>query len=545
MLISYLRIALRNIQKQRLNSTIILLGLAFGLSLFILAFTYSDFHFTFDTFHRHIDRIHIINRIIPTADEGELHESFTPTPMLNLIWQNFPEIEDATRMMPVDTRVMFNPEQPEKRFYESGVKFVDPNFLSFFDFELISGDPGIVLTQPQSLVITRSAAKKYFGEKDPIGKILKVDMGNSELRITGVLEDVPKSSSIEFDFLVSTASMDWIEDWNQYGTSFVFLSEGVDPMSLDRKFPEFVQNHIQDFNHKDIRLYLHPFRKAHLIASDTDVNGDFYSMPAMILSIILTNAIVLLVIVCLNFMNLSTARYTTRAREVGMRKVFGSERTQLMRQFLGESILLAFIALPLAFALFELIRPVFLALVDPEVELSIWQRPVVGLICIAITLVVGLVSGSYPAFFLSSFKPVDVLRKNVKTGTGGTRARKTLIVVQFALSALLIVSTLVATQQIDFLLNVDLGYDRQNVMVLPFKSTDDPDFESLKHALLRRIDIKAVTVSSDLPFDWNAQRLVRSEGLSNDEALIMDVYSVGFDFAETMGLGIIRGRTFS
>ncbi len=543
MLKNYLKITLRNILKHKGYSSIIILGLAVGIALFILAVLYTDIHLRFDRFHRHADRIHALVRSYSTTDGSDYHTMKIPAPIVQMMKDEFPEIDCATRFFHESARII---RHDEKKFYEERVWYADPNFLTFFSFDLISGNPEMVLETPNSVVITESMALKYFGTEDPLGQTLTINRnGITELMITGISKDIPVNSSIQFDFLVSSRTFDWLELREVECTAFFKLAPGTEPIKLQEKFPAFVASLLPDLQRHGEQLTLFPLTDIHL--HSLHILHHFAQQcesPDQIF-LILGTGIALLLIVCVNFMNLSTARYMTRIKEVGLRKVVGASRFQLIQQFLGESVLLSLCALPVALLFYEIIRPTFLSYIGLVTDLTIWENPILMTILLAVTIGVGLGAGSYPAFFLSAFKPISMFKEHTSTGIKGGRARKILVIIQFTLTILLIIFSLVMRKQFLYLSQLDLGYDRSHVAVLEVHPEMFDRLETLKQELLQHPEIIAAGGANGYPFNWGHEEDVQTEGMSDEDAFPMKTYHVDYGFIEALDMQVTRGRSFS
>jgi len=543
MLKSYLKIALRNIKKQKVYSIITMSGLILGLAVFILFALMNEFIANFDLFHEKTDRIYSVVQVLPGGVEGEKHSAITPAPLLPAILSEFPEIEDATRFFPAGRMIV---KSQDKIFYETGIKFVDPNFLSIFTFKMIMGNPETALSKPYSIVLTKDAALKYFGEENPVGKSLTLDK-KIDVIVTGITENVPHNSSIVYKFLVSMETAktlySWMDDWkvnNQ--AAFLLLAKGYEPLQLKEKFSTIINKYYADSPDSPKRFYLHPLPDFFLKSEGIDTQWRTGGVSFIVLWII---AVLLLVIACINFMNLSTARFVTRANEVGMRKVIGAHRMQLIRQFLGESILMALISLPAAILLYALMRPVYSTYIDSFFDISLWDNPQVLILLVVVTILTGFFAGCYPAFYLSAFKPVQVLKGKLQSGKKGGRLRKTLVVIQFTFSIILILLTIISIKQNKHNLNVNLGYDRNRVVAVEISGEARDNLEILKKELVRHKDIISVSAATALPIEWDTKRMVLQEGVGKDESLNMNFYGVDYGFTGMLGIEIVEGRSFS
>jgi len=543
MLKNYFTIAFRNLKKQKAYSAITLSGLTLGLGVFIIFALLVEFVANSDMFHENADRLYAVVQVLPGGVEGEQHSAITPAPFLPALLHEFPEIESGTRFFPAGRKIV---NHADKVFYENRLRFVDPSFLTMFSFKMIKGDAETALAAPYSIVLTESMALKYFGDEDPIGKSLTLD-NEIDVRVTGVTEDVPPDSSITYQFLVSMetskALYSWMDDWRENNqASFLLLSEGYDPAQMEVKFSTILDKYFVETPDAPQRLYLHPLKDFFLNSQDIDC---YWSSGGANFPVLWIIAALLLLIACFNYMNLSTARHVTRAREVGMRKVIGASRSSLIKQFLGESLLMSLLALPAAILVYELLRPAFIAYIDDFVSLSLWDSPRILMLIGAVTLLTGLFAGSYPAFYLSAFRPLRVLKGNLQFAKKGGRFRKTLVVAQFVFSIILIVITVVSVKQTQHNRSVNLGFDRSNILALEIAGEARDNLESLSKTLAQHKDIVAVSASAGVPIGWDTQQLVLPEGQTEENKINMNVYGIDYNFVELLDLGLVQGRSFT
>jgi len=540
---SYIKTGLRSLHRNKGNSIIIILGLALGMALFILAVLFTDIHLGFDRFHEDAGRIYALVRNYSTGDGPDHHTMKIPAPVLPMMRGRFPGIEDMTRFFHESGRII---GRNGKKFYENRVWYGDQNFFAFFSFDLISGNPDRVLNSPNSVVITESTALKYFGDEDPVGQSLTINRsGITRLTVTGICRDLPVDSTLQFDFLVSSDTFAWLEDRDVESTVFLKLEQGINPRRIEAKFPDFVSSRLPLLQKHEEQLTLFPFTQIHMHSWHIMHHFQMRSLHPTLLFGILGTSVIFLLIVMVNFMNLSTARYLKRVREVGIRKVVGASRGQLVRQSLGESVLKSICALPLAVILFELIRPTFLSYVGLQTHLSIWKDPLLMVLLLIMTVSIGLLAGSYPAVFLSRFQSLSILKEYISTGIKGNRVRKLLVVLQFSLSILLIIFSLVMGRQLHYLSDLDLGYDRSHVAVLEVHPEMSDRLPALKEELLRHSEIEAVGGANGYPFNWAHEEDVRTAGMVDAEAFPMKTYHVDYGFIEALDIQVTRGRSFS
>jgi ABC-type antimicrobial peptide transport system permease subunit len=543
MIKNYIRIALRNIKRQKIYSLITMSGLILGLSVFIMFALLSDFTSNFDSCHKNADSIHAVVQVLHSPQEGEQHSAIIPSPMVPALLSEFPEIEKASRFFPPGRMVV---TYRDKIFYESGIRFIDADFLSIFSFKMIAGEKESVLSQANSLVMTEDMAFKYFGEGDPVGKTLTLD-NKIDVVVTGITENPPNNSSVVYDLLVpmdtARSLYKGLDDWSMNNqAAFLLLSEGSDPAALEEKFSTFIDKYFPDSQESPERLYLHSLKDFFLGSEGIE---SYWGGGRISYVAIWAVAVLLLIIACINFMNISTARYITRAQEVGMRKVVGASRSQLIKQFLGESLIMALIAMPIAILLYEFLRPVFAANLGQIFDISITDSPHVLVLVLGVTILTGIFAGSYPAFFLSASQPVLVFQKRLVTGKKGGRFRKFLVVVQFTFSIILILMTVISVKQSRYNMHVDLGFDRSQIVAVTISDESRDKLEILKNELMHGKDIISVSASAALPMEWNTESRVLPEGAVEEEAVPMNVYSVDIGLIEMLDIPIVQGRNFS
>ncbi len=537
---NYLLTTLRNLKKHKLYSGINIFGLSVGLTIFILAATFFSFHLSFDTFHKDSERIYVVSAERSPGNGVHQKDFYTHMPLANLMQQNFPEIESAT-LFRVHFREIFR--YKETVLYENNVLFTEPNFFKVFTYLVIEGDKENPLAEPHSVVLTESAAKKYFGEENPIGKILEASIGETPLLVTAIVKDCPLNSSKRFNVLVSLPE-NYMKDWRIAGSTYTFvkLKPGVNAGLLESKFPSFVEEFVPLQKESKVSLSLFPLEDIHL--RSMGINSGFDVTPIFQFYLVVGIAVGLLIIVAINFMVLSTSRFSNRAKEVGVRKVIGANKGQLICQYIGESVTLALLALLLAFLLFELIRSAFIAMIG-DLELIFWQNPLVLLITVCVTLLVGVVSGIYPAFFLSSFEPNLIFKNQFTTRISGAKFRKGLVTFQFALAFIMIAFTLAGMKQLDMLAKVDLGYSRKNIITIPVNNAFYKKFDVLERELKQNPDIAMVASAHVLPFSWGRQDKMRPEGTGKNETESIYSYPCGYNFIEAIDIKIVNGRSFS
>ncbi len=542
MLKNYLKTAIRNLRKYKGYSFINITGFAIGIACCILIMLWVADELSFDAFHGKSDRLFRVVEEQPYAGGEIFRVAVTPGPLGPSLEEEYPEVAAACRLT-IAPRFLIR--YGDKRFYESGLGMADPSFWKMFDFPLVKGDRERVFARMNSIVISESAAEKYFGDEDPLEKSLRLE-NMFDLIVSGVMEDVPENSHLQFDFVMPFKLLEFggqrIDVWgNNSFYTYVELAENVDPVSADEKIRSAITKHLPE---SDTTCHLQPLRRIHLhsdYVADLGGHGDIRYV--YIFSLV---ALLVLVIACINFMNLATARSGNRAREVGMRKVSGAYRGHLIRQFLGESVLYALIAFVLALGFVFLTAPAFGRLAGKSLSLNFSQNleMLAGLIGIAV--VAGLGAGIYPAVYLSGFDPVRVLRGSMLAGPKGSLLRRTLVVGQFALSIGLIISSLVVGSQLNFIRNKRLGFDREHVVYMRLGMQTTRNFEAFRSEALGDPNILGVTTAQSLPiYIVNSTSSVNWPTKNPDDEILFHTLTVSHDFLELMDMTMAEGRAFS
>ncbi len=540
MLKNYLKIISRNIRKHKGYSFINITGLAIGMACCLLISIWVLDELSYDKFHEKAQRLYRVEE--DQYYSGRVfHVSVTPHPLGPALVDEIPEIVDATRYV-WSGGLLFR--YGEKAFFEYNIRAVDPSFLQMFSFPLLKGDKNKALDSPYALVIDEDIAEKYFGKEDPLGKVITVNNAH-EFTVAGVVKKVPHNSILRFDILVPYAFLEKMGRSNlEFGSNsigtYVELSPNATMEQVNPKILGFIKAKVPD---SVTELMLMPFTRIHLHSY-----WGYEKDPGAIQYVYMFSIIALfvLLIACINFMNLSTARSANRAKEVGMRKVVGALKSHLIRQFYGESVVFAFIALVLAAGIVAAVLPAFSQFAEKELS---WDVAGIGTIFIgvaAITFFTGLIAGSYPALFLSAFQPVKVIRGTLRSGAASTWFRKILVVVQFSLSILLIIGTVVVYQQLTFMKAKRLGWDREHLVYIPLRGDVKQVYDTLKVELVKDSHVLNATASSELPsyigsnssnFNW--------EGKDPDFKTLIGNNPVDFDFIETLKIEMKEGRSFS
>lgn len=544
MIKNYIKIALRNLLKHKGFSLINIAGLAIGMTCSILILLWVQDELSYDRFHQGYQKIY---RITSSLAELNVHAAVTPAPLGEAVVAALPEVDKAVRVSFPNSDLM---QVEERSFEETRIVYVDSNFFEVFSFPLIQGDLQTALRNPDGVLLTQSMAKKYFGDAPALGKVIRKNHQH-DLAVTGILADAPANSHLQFDFIQPMAFLardnrDFKDNiWDNFNyltyvkTGEIDMNDGV-KQRMEDKITE-----VYRANEKNLKVnfILQPLSDIHLYSklhADIGGHGDI-----QYIYIFIVVAIFILVVACINFMNLATARSARRAKEVGLRKVAGPVRRQLIGQFLAESSIIAGIALILALSLVTILLPYFNDFAGKQLSVNFLQSKLVaGLL--GITLLTGLLAGSYPALFLSSFSPAKVLKGNLKAGASGSVFRNTMVVIQFTVSIVLVVGTIVVYNQLHYIKNRNLGYDKENLVY--FRMTGDiwEKYQPLRTALEQHPLTANFAFVSDLPIKGaNATIGVEWEGKDPNSQPLFSTFAVEENFVDVFGIRVLYGRGFS
>jgi putative ABC transport system permease protein len=527
---NYLKMAIRNITKHKIYSLINIVGLATGIACAVLIMLWVKYELSYDKFHENADRLY---RVGFTTEQKDYYGFFEPGPLAKHLEDNFPEIEKASNYMDMQ----FKLSHETKGFFCKG-GIVSPDFFKMFSFPLEEGNSSTVLTTPNSIVISRSLAVKMFGQSNPVGKTLKIN-DNSGLNVTGVFSDVPKTSSIQFDFVLPLASApDYMRMWDRKCTNtYVMLQENASFDEINKKIYGEMNKHNPTW--KNV-LFLYPLTKSHLYA------------PGKIGSIIYVYifslfGILILIVACINFMNLATARSEKRMKEIGIKKTVGSTRLELIKQFMIETIMLSFISLLLSVVLVEFSLPYLNNVLGAHIKLNFSMSMI--LILLGISLLTGLIAGSYPAIYLSSLTPMKVLsgKKSNLRERRSSLIRNSLVIAQFSFTIFIITCVLFIGKQLNFIQSKDLGFNKEQVLVISARGALQQNISTVKNELLKFPFIQSATVSATnlTNFEGAGTGPINWEGKNTDKVCEVGFNFVDEDFAKTFQIKMAQGRFFS
>lgn len=555
MLKNYVISAYRNISKNKFYSAINILGLAIGIICAILILLYVQEELTFDKHYTNYDRVYRLESDFTISGKNTL-AALVPMPMAPTLMDEYPEIEEYVRFagFGIDD-ILF--EYKETKFYEDNLYFADSTIFKVFDHRFVFGAAENALNEPNTMIITESFAARYFGRENPVGEVM-TSSNFGDFRITGVIKNIPANSHLKFECLLSMATiveLTGIEQfndrsapsfWNISVFGYILLKENTSIEGLHDKFPDFYEKYMSSLGNQinaSFDLMSQRLDKVHFYSNlEFDLPIGNYSY-IIIFSLV---GLFILLIACVNYMNMATARSTSRAKEVGLRKVIGAHRGYLIRQFLSESIVLTIIALSIALIVSILILPYFNIISDKALTIADIFQPYTILVILGITLLVGIISGSYPSFYLSSFSPVKVLKGATNPQEGKGLLRKILVVFQFVISISLIIGTIVVSSQQKYIQNKDLGLDQENILLIPNRDTAfiRSKLTTFKGELVKNPDIKGVTSSILIPPRLSSKVVFYVEKEEGMVELALNFSIVDHDFLDVMDIRLLEGRNF-
>ena len=541
MIKNLLKTAVRHIRKHFGYSLLNILGLTLGISSALFLIIYVSDELSYDRYHENADRIYRVSSKITETDD-QFTWNVAQIPMGPQVVQDYPEVQSFVRFINMP-RALYKFE--DKEYIEEDFQYADSTLFDIFTYKVLKGEVRSAVTDPGKIVLTETVAARYFGDSDPIGKTLT--SGNTTFAVTGVIEDVPSNSHFRFDAVAARNNLPkQLGTWGNFGVfTYLLLPENLDVEAFETKIQGMYDAHMKTiFEPLKIRIeyILEPITKIHLYSTNAGEPEPTGSITYVIIFGIV--ALFLILIAAMNYMNLATARSSNRAREVGLRKVVGSRRGLLVAQFLSESVVLTIISLIISIILLVILLPKFNLLAGKSFDLSILYSPVVIISVIGVILVAGIFGGSYPAFFLSRFSPVTVLKGEITQGSAGSLFRKILVVIQFTISIAMIVCTLVVFRQLKYLKNKDQGFNQENVLTLQLNRGMVNKYPVLKLALLENDDIKYVT-STNTPVGEGSGKVIFN--METDQGMSqrgINFAVVDHDFVDALGINIISGRDF-
>ncbi len=540
---NHLKVTLRTILRHKGFSFINIVGLAVGMASVIIIMLWVRYETSFDTQHEKAERIFRV--AIGEEPEGEKPQTkivVTPPPLSPALLADFPEITASTRLSRESSNKLFS--YKDKHFLDSCYA-VDPSFFRIFTYFFLRGDANTVFNDPYSIVLSERMAKKLFADQDPLGEIIQFDQ-KADLTVTGIIKDVPANSHLQRDIFIPFETWGKIyeepmDHWRYMSFhTYVLLDPGADPHELEAKFPAFTQK----YGLPEANLFLQPLLSIHLHSHYIGELGPNTHISTLIL--MGSIAVLILLIACINYMNLTTARASARMKEVGTRKVIGAFRSQIARQFLGESTVMALFSFVISLLIAYLFLPYFNTLADRHLALNGQSFLQILPGVLVLVIIVGLFAGSYPALFLSSLKPISMLRSGNRRGPHKTRLRNILVILQFSVSLVLIIATFLVKKQLDFVRDKEMGFDRDQIVVIPLREAKiRQNVGTVLEELKRNPQILYAASSMHLPNQVDASTLFKWQGKPEEPKIWVKVSEVNYDFTELYGIKIVKGRSFS
>lgn len=536
---NYIKIAFRNMKRHKGYSFINITGLAVGMACCILILLWVQDEMSYDKFHEYRDRLYRIVDHEVFANGSEIYFTSNPPALGPTLMNDYPEIVNTARIDWMGGRVV---RHEDRIFQEDAFARVDPSLFEMFSFPLIAGDPKTALSDPYGIIITEDMAVKYFGNEDPIGRTLRVD-NRLDFHVTGIIRNIPHNSHMRFDFAVpfqiGREFGELTEGWNSFMCrTYVLLDENANMAEVDLKIGDVIKRQYDDIF---ATISLQPIQDIHLYSSKYGGAGDIKTV--ILFSII---AGFVLLTACINFMNLSTARSGSRSLEIGLRKVVGAGRKTIIGQFYGETIVLSFLALIIALILVVLILPPFNQLAGKQLSIHLTRNINIWLILLGTVVFTGLIAGSYPALFLSSFQPIQIIAGTLKAGSKSTNFRRLLVTVQFVLTSSLIIGTIVMNRQLHFIRTHKLGFNKEQVLCVQLQGDVNRRIDPLKNEFMKHSNIMNASAVSTLPTMRSASVAITDwEGKNTDGHFLIYLLAADHDYINTMQMEMKEGRFFS
>lgn len=544
---NYFKTAWRNLWKNKIYSAINITGLAVGLAACIIILLFVSYERSFDDFNKkNIYRLNEVQKFEGMVAAQKVALSMFP--MAPTLKAEFPQIINYTRINAANNTPL---NHGDKRVFIKKICFVDSTFLNMFDFKLLNGDRKSVLQKKNSIVLTKSTAAMFFGKEDPIGKVLvNYDHDTTTLLVTGVLDDVPQNSQLQFDALVPFSTIerpDWMNNWGgNWLNTYLELAPNTNIVAMEKKFPDYLKKHMSGDDWKHYELFLLPLKKVHGGANDIGLdNFNYQQFDESYTNLFFIIALIVLLIASINFMNLSTARSAERAREVGVRKSIGAFRWQLALQFISESIVLSFIAMAIAIVLVFIFLPAVNNLSQRELAFPLFTKWKLLISLLLGAVFLGIVTGIYPAIYLSSFRPVKVLKGSVQTGRNKSMLQNVLVVGQFACAIFLMIATTFALKQLYYMKNRPTGFDHEQVVNVKLQNGTSRRYDILKKDLMQNTLVTGVTAAQDILGSHLDQSGIQFKGDGPLRQLTSTRLIVDPDYLKVYKIPLVAGRNFS
>ena len=552
---NYFKIALRNLKRQKLYSIINVLGLSICLTASIIIILFITDEVNFDRFNQNYDRIARVITTSHSKDKSVRSYSLTPGILGEKLKEEYPEVEDYADIIDSYTWGRFTVEHNQNKYYESDYLITEPSFLKIFDFKILAGNKNNLLTEPNEMVLTESTAKKLFGNENPVGETIKTDRQWGDFKVSGIMKDPPKNSHLQFSMLISMKSLSkfkgFIKAMNSLDYSIVrtylLFKPGYNPINFSEKLREFQNYHkTKSFGTTDI-VSLQPLRNIHFNSQNIEFDLNANSRSRITLYILAIIGLLIILIASINYTNLTIAKSINRIKEIGIRRVVGADKNQLIHQYLIESVVVTFIALFAAVFIVELILPAFNNFTGKYlILLNRSSLPEIAVI-ILLTVFIGIFSGILPALLITKFNTTLILQGKVRPKSSFSLIGKGLVVIQFAVSIAMIFCTVTIYKQLQYIQNKELGFNKDNMFVVDINSSGArSNFITMKNEFSRDPNVKSITVSSRIPGDWKNQEEIKArnfgENIKNDKKMFY--IGADYDFIKTFGITLLKGRNF-
>jgi len=546
---SYIKTIFRNISSSKVYFFVNVAGLTIGFTVFTLIMLFVLNEFNYDTFNKKADRIYRVVEIQNPPGGREQRVAITMPALAPAMKIEFPEVEDAARFVPWSTVLC---SYDDKQFYEDGLAFADSSIFNIFTFHFIEGNAATALTGPYTIVIDQTTAKKYFGDADPVGKFINVDadLADKSFQVTAVIQDFPENSHLHFDMIASFGALEQhiaiFSGWgNNDVATYVQIGKGFSASMLERKFPAFLKYNLTIDSRNRVEIYLQPLSDIHLHSNNVlyQINSSKGNIDHVSLFILI--AFFVIVLACINFVNLTTARSVIRTREVGIRKLLGSYHSELIFQFIGESTALSLIGLLISFPIVEALVPTFNSMMEGRIIVAYNTELPFVTIMVLTALIVGVIAGLYPALYLSSFPAVDLVKGRFSSTRKGIMLTRTLTIVQFGIAIALVTGTSIVISQMDYIQKKPLGFDKEYLLYIPLRDVSSRNKISLlNQRLVNNPRILSVS-AGELKGATKYQVLISIPGASSHSRLMVTESDVAYDYVKTMGMKIVEGSDFS
>jgi putative ABC transport system permease protein len=541
---NYLLTALRNLRKNLTFSIINIFGLGLGLTVTLMLAAWVTDELSYDQFHDRATNIYRVS--VEYGSGGQVSKtSVSPTALLPSVMKNFEEVETGVRVYNPSSYSPFIVKHEDKLFNEDHFYFADSTFFDIFSYRLLKGNPDNALREPASVIVSEAMAEKYFGQDDPIGRVLNVN-NNREYTVTGVIENAPSNSYLKYDFIGSFASLRQATEenvwWSANYQTFILVNPQADMVQLEAKTNALVRKAIGSELPSPGDYVQYNWTRLTDLHLRSTANGEMETVSSIQYVYLFSGiGLLVLLIACINYVNLSTARAADRAKEVGVRKVVGAGKPELILQFIGESITITVLAFALALGAALLLLPAFNAVADKTLSTALFFQPTFLMSSFAVVLAIGVFSGIYPALAITAFRPVSILKGNFKTSGRGVLLRQTLVVFQFCISVVLIVGTIAIVNQLNFLSHARLGYDKENVFVLPLDRSTEKVYDQLRNEFLRTGAVQDVGRATESPTVIKGGYTIQVQSNSESKPMLTTAISIDENFISAMNMELVRG----